>query len=470
MTNENRTGTRVLGTGAYERWNEGTGLAHTIDRFIVYGAELPEPLDYRTLGVAAGVGVQRERWLAEVEYGLTRFRNFEDVLLWDNPFRITDAAQVTGGLDRSRFAVGQLVLPPNSLSQEVTASAATDLPLHGRLAASLSYGIVTQDDAFLPYTRNSAIAATDAAGNPVGPASTAALPAHDLGGDVRTIAGSLSATARPLRPLTMSAKYRVYRYDNQSREVTFPGYAAFGESGWRRERNDVTSGLDAPVANELLSYWRHEAELGFDVKLTRMVSLALEGGWEGWRFTHARLDGLDEYSVGAGVTVKPARNASLKARYRFSDRQNDGYLRGATAENPEARGLLNYNWSDRRRHRADVRAQVSPSRLLSVGLAATGRIGPLGAAFTHQAASLFVMLNSLRLLRLVNNLLDFAQIEAGKLRAAYRRVNLRAATRELCASFESSFRDLARNPKYEPKPTPATPTVRPCRVGSSAVA
>jgi Cu+-exporting ATPase len=38
--------------------------------------------------------------------------------------------------------------------------------------------------------------------------------------------------------------------------------------------------------------------------------------------------------------------------------------------------------------------------LVAVGAAATGVIGPLGAAFTHQLSSLFVMLNSLRLLRI----------------------------------------------------------------------
>ena len=37
--------------------------------------------------------------------------------------------------------------------------------------------------------------------------------------------------------------------------------------------------------------------------------------------------------------------------------------------------------------------------LLAVGAASTGVIGPLGAAFTHQLSSFFVMLNSLRLLR-----------------------------------------------------------------------
>jgi signal transduction histidine kinase len=47
--------------------------------------------------------------------------------------------------------------------------------------------------------------------------------------------------------------------------------------------------------------------------------------------------------------------------------------------------------------------------------------------------------NSLRLLRLVNNLLDFAQIEAGKLRALYRRTDLRSVTQNLVAAFESAF-------------------------------
>jgi hypothetical protein len=92
------------------------------------------------------------------------------------------------------------------------------------------------------------------------------------------------------------------------------------------------------------------------------------GGWEAWRYDHLRLDKLDEYSAGAGFTVRPIRNASLKATYRFSDRENDGYLRGNTGENPEARGLLNYNWADRRRHVVDARVNYSPSPLVSFGV------------------------------------------------------------------------------------------------------
>jgi MtrB/PioB family decaheme-associated outer membrane protein len=371
VQNENRTGARVIGTGSYERWQNGAGAAHTIDRFVTLGAELAEPIDYRTFGASAGVAYERETWSADVEYGFTLFRNFEGVLRWDNPFRITDAAQV-GSVERSRFAVGQLVLPPDSAAHDVTASGAIALPMHGRLAASLSWGMITQDDAFYPYTQNGAIAAVDRADTALGAANTLALPAPDLGGDVRTIAATLSAAVRPLDPLTVTAKYRAYRYDGRSDEITFPGYAAFGESAWRRERNDVTAGFDAPVANEVFDYWRHEADLGADYRLSRLLSLSLEGGWEGWRYDHMRVDATDEWSIGAGATLKPMRATSLRARYRYSDRTASGYLRGNTAENPEARGLMNYNWSDRRRHLADARAQWAPTRALSVGV--TGRI------------------------------------------------------------------------------------------------
>jgi signal transduction histidine kinase len=48
--------------------------------------------------------------------------------------------------------------------------------------------------------------------------------------------------------------------------------------------------------------------------------------------------------------------------------------------------------------------------------------------------------SSLRLLRLVDSLLNFALIEAGRLRAAYEPVDLAALTCELTSSFESAFR------------------------------
>jgi signal transduction histidine kinase len=47
--------------------------------------------------------------------------------------------------------------------------------------------------------------------------------------------------------------------------------------------------------------------------------------------------------------------------------------------------------------------------------------------------------NSLRLLKLVNSLLDFSRIEAGRIEAVYQRVDLTALTAELAANFRSAI-------------------------------
>lgn len=361
VDNENRDGARVLGTGTYERWNVGSGLNHPVDRFVVAGQDLAEPIDYRTLKVAAGAGLHRESWLADVEYTFTNFRNFNTGLRWDNPFRVTPAIQAGSGFDRGTFTVGQMALVPDSRSHEVVLSGAVDVPMHGRFAASVGYGIITQDEDFLPYTLNPRILATNA-GNV--PAPDLALPRGDLGGDVRTVSTTASLALRPLELVSVDAKYRLYRYDGRSEEITFPGYAAFGESAWRTVKND----RNAPVVNDVFDYNRQNAELGVGFHLARPLTVHVNGGWDRWKFINLRVDNTEEYSAGAGFTLRPMRNASLRASYRYSDRSVEGYAKGRTAENAEATGLLNYNWADRTRHQAEARFQMNPFSAVAAGV------------------------------------------------------------------------------------------------------
>jgi hypothetical protein len=378
VMNENRDGARVITAGTYERFDQVDGLGvHTEDLFLASGAETAEPIDYRTLTLAAGAGIYKKNWLADIEYTFTDFNNSNDSLLWDNPFRITDAFS-TPGKERGRFEVGQLVLPPDSQSHDITVSGSASLPLHGRLIGSLSYGVITQDEAFEPYTQNSAIndvVATSDVDDPqnVGVAdvtSTASLPAKDLDGEVTNVAASLVYTVRPVEPVSVTAKYRYYDYDNDSDEIHFPGYAGYGESSFRTRKNDKGV-IGAGYENEPLGYTRQNAEVGVDYRVAKPLTLSLEGGWEGWDFDKLRLDSMDEYSIGAGAIYRPTRTAMFKAAYKYSDRTIDDYLQGRTAENPEATGLINYNWADRERHEANARLQVSPTAVLSFGISAS---------------------------------------------------------------------------------------------------
>lgn len=86
--------------------------------------------------------------------------------------------------------------------------------------------------------------------------------------------------------------------------------------------------------------------------------------------------------------------------------------------------------------------------LLAVGAAATGVIGPLGAAFTHQLSSLFVMLNSLRLLRIegtgVRRLRCFAHPRVQFVWHGLRRWMDRFDARDLFLNIVDRRRELAR--------------------------
>lgn len=383
LSNEKRIGTRRINQGTYERFNNGntpnplsttdlaSNRAHIVDYFLVAGVELPETIDYRTTTFNVGTGVYKKNWMADVEYTLTNFENKVDSLVWDNPFRLDSAQATTAGngagnpFNRGRSALGQITLSPDSRSHDITLSGSVELPLHSRFTGTIGYGWVTQDDAFDPYTLNGAIVANNVPGTPS--AATLALPQNSLNGKVATLFQNYQLSGKPTEALAVTAKYRYYDYDNKSDHITFPGYAAFGDSYWRTERNDVSSGQDALVANETLSYTRQNAEISADYHLLKPLTVSVEGFWEGWDRKETRIEGTDELGAGAGFIYKPAKFAKLKGNYRYSHRTVDGYEPGNTKENPEAIGLANYDWADRVRHKADLRLQLAPVESVTVG-------------------------------------------------------------------------------------------------------
>lgn len=393
VSNERRTGNRRINQGTYERYNNGNTVTtagvgdrgHLVDYFVAAGIELPETIDYTTTTFNVGTGVYKKNWLADLEYSFTNFQNKVNSLVWDNPFRLNSAAATAAGastilydpgtsygnpFNRGRSALGQMTLSPDSQSHDISVSGSIELPLHSRFTGTVSYGWITQDDAFDPYTLNDAIRATTVAGDAptAALASTTALPQGSLNGEVATLFQSYQLTSKPTDSLAVTARYRYYDYDNKSDNITFPGYAAFGDSFWRTFKNDVTGANDAPVRNEALSFTRQNAELALDYHLFKPLTVIAEGFWEGWDREQLRINDTTEVGVGTGFIYKPTRTAKLKGTYRYAHRTVDGYKPGDTAENPEAVGLANYDWAERVRHKADLRLNVTPVEAVSVGL------------------------------------------------------------------------------------------------------
>jgi len=366
---EKRDGERVISVGTYERYPQGAaGLTHREDRFLVSTFDLAEPVDYNTVMTTLGTGIYRQHWLTDVEYRFTKFSNENTALRWENPFRVTDAAATTAGggagnaFNRGRFVTGQIALAPDSTAHDFSWSGAVDLPLNSRFAANVGVGWITQDTAFVPYTLNTAL--SPVAGFDVTDRNR--LPQGDLDGKVRTFTQSYSLTSKPIEPLTLTAKYRYNDYDDSSDKILFPGYAAFGESFWRTRKND----RGAKVQNEPFSYTKQNADLIVDYHVLKPLALSVEGGWERWTRENLRITNTDEQLVGGGFTYKPVAWATWKGNYKYGHRGTDGYLNGNTPANPEAVRLVNYDWSDRDRHKTDTRLQFTPTDKVTVGLSA----------------------------------------------------------------------------------------------------
>lgn len=380
VNQEIRSGSRLTGAGTYERYSQGAaGITHTQDQFVATGLELAEPLNYLTKTIKAGAGVYKKGWLADLEYTLTDFNNNSDSLVWGNPFRSSDlgSKSATGtdsnAYDRGRFVNGQMSLAPSNRTHDISASGSVELPLHTRFTGNISYGVTRQSDLLLPYTLNSGLAGI--AGAPANVTSAAALPVSRFHGDVKTLTQSYALNTRITDKLGASLKYRYYDYKNDSDSILFAGYAAFGESYWRTVKNDK----NAVVSNDTASYTRKTTKLGVDYEVSHPLSVDAEAFVDSYDHEHQRIAATNESGAGAGFSYRPGHSYSLKGGYKYAHRKVNGYKLGATKANPEAIGLANFNWAERIRNRTDLRADVSLSQKISLGLAGQYQSDAYGA-------------------------------------------------------------------------------------------
>lgn len=363
VNRETRNGSRLIGAGTYERYKQGPdGLNHTEDQFVATGLELAEPINYLTKTIKAGAGVYKKGWLADLEYTLADFNNNDQSLVWSNPFRTTDAVarnstntSDNNAFDRGRFVNGQMSLAPSNRTHDLSASASMEIPYNGRLTGNISFGVTEQNDLLLPYTLHTSTMVNG--GVP--------LPAARFNGEVRTFTQSYALTVKPTEKLGASLKYRYYDYENNSDSILFPGYAAFGESFFRTVKNDK----NAPVRNDTASYTRKTTKLGVDYELSHPLSVEAEAFLDSYDHKDQRIAATNETGAGAGFAYKAGHSATLKGAYKYAHRKVNGYKPGATKANPEAVGLANFNWAERVRNRADLRADVSVSQKMSLGLA-----------------------------------------------------------------------------------------------------
>jgi MtrB/PioB family decaheme-associated outer membrane protein len=304
--------------------------------------ELPEPIHYQTQEAEAGVEYGASRGGIQASFSDSIFSNQVGELVWDNPFRTTDAS---GNSSR-----GRIDLYPDNNAQSLNVAGAFNLSGSTRLMGSVSSQWMQQNDGFLPFTINSALT-----GLPQ-------LPATSLNGSKQRLAMNYTVASHPLHALSLTARYRSYDYGNDTPSLTFPGYVQTDSSVSTLARQSLP-----------YSYNRQNLELEAAWLLHKGERLTFGYVWEGLDRQHRDVANSREHTGSVKLDLNPKKWFTFQASYRRAERNPRSYVpneeidplgAGAGAVSMPA-GWQNFDEAARSRNQADATVQVDAGDRLS---------------------------------------------------------------------------------------------------------
>ena len=301
---ESEKGTRPIGT----IMNSSPSASATSG----YGVELPEPINYYNNLVRLGLEYGARAFVLQGGYTGSFFQNNIHTMTWDNPFNYSLIGVTTP-------TTGAMSLYPDNHANYLNFAAGTDLSKFFHLTASINPGWLRQDEAFLPYTTNTA---TVTCGNGAQACnSTAVLPASSLAGDVQTLAMNYNLSTASWKNITFRANYRQFDYnDNTPVNVYTP----------------VQGDAAAPgAATYNTPYAFNRKDFKFDGIWFFAKKSSVKAGYEAlWMDRSFRDAGhsLDSSFFVSG-DWNPRRDLLVRVSYRHSDRKPDSY-QDEEASNP----------------------------------------------------------------------------------------------------------------------------------------
>jgi len=318
--------------------------------------ELAVPIDHRTTELGSALEFGNSRGFAKLGYEGSFFRNNVPTFTWDNPVRLTDAANLAG---TAAPAFGRESLWPNSNMNSAIMTGGVNFAGRSRATAFVSVGSMTQNDALLPMTSNTSL--------PVVPLERPTAEA-----EARIVAMNYNVTSRPTNQLWLNARYRQYQFDNRTPIFETGAYVNYDTA--------YTSTLNHE--SEPLGYTRHTFDA--DASYSPLPYLGLRAGYtraqndRTYRIVEQTTEDIGRFSVDlTGVTWLSVRGVYEHGKLRGRPVNEAELL--AIGEQPS---LRQFDISDRDRDRFSTIVYVMPTSFLSVsGTVGVGRENYPGTNF-----------------------------------------------------------------------------------------
>lgn len=306
--------------------------------------EIPGAINETTHGVHLNAGFAGDGYQLQFGYDASIFNNDFRSFEADNPLVAVD-----GVGDPSR---GRGSLPPDNMAHTVSLAGGVNLPMRTRVNSSFSFSWLKQDENFLPHTINTALA-----GDP-----SLVLPQSDLDADVNVYRFNLSATSRPIDPLTLGAKFRFFKYDDNTGDINFAGHVESDDS------------LQGPQTAHRHPYETFNAGVDARYQIVEPVAVKVAFDWERWNreveeelnpvvgapnpvlHEPREVEETDEYTPKVMLDVTPLDWVLFRVSYAYSKREGSDYEQPNESMIPTAR---KYTMADRDRDRVDVLADLT---------------------------------------------------------------------------------------------------------------
>ena len=192
--------------------------------------ELPQPIDQRTNDVSIGASWTNRKGMVRVGWDGSWFNNSNQVLVWDNPIRLTDftngstvfncpATGPSGPWDCNGYsngngpAQGREALAPSNMMSVVSAVAMYKVATRTTLNGTLQLTNQRQDEALIPWTINSVI---DQPATFANFPHLAALPRSTADAEAQGVNALINLSTRPTRRTNVTVRYRYNKRDVQT--------------------------------------------------------------------------------------------------------------------------------------------------------------------------------------------------------------------------------------------------------------
>lgn len=352
--------TRSLGwTASFSSTHKGGNQPYGASFAFNNANELPITIDHRTNDVSAGLEYTRERGMMRVGWQASWFTNAVHELIWDNPLRQTDTTpfDASGYSNGNGAARGRMAMPPSNHMTAVNVSGLYKMPAHTTINGVVSYTVMGQNDALIPWTTNGAIANAGVYATYPG---LAQLPRQTAEASVHGINGLVTLTTRPNRIFGLTTRYRFNDHRNLTPAFDARDYVRFdatpSNAGGLTEQFDIRENtFDTTAALNLKT--RSTLRLGYT--------------FDGFNRTGRAFSDMHDQAVRVSLDHMSASWLTLRLSADHTTRVGSGFSEASLEDGGLQPGLRFYDEADRTRNRGTALVVVSPSSIVDVTLSAT---------------------------------------------------------------------------------------------------